>query len=87
MRRSGRGGLEKLTKPARGVEIYSNKRVREFDAEEAELDKVLRRKRRSGRRLEKLMRPARGVADSGVADLASNLKRLKGFGRGPRHNR
>jgi predicted component of type VI protein secretion system len=37
--------------------------------------------------LEKLMKPARGVVDSGVADLASNPKHLKGFGREPRRNR
>jgi len=37
--------------------------------------------------LEDLMKPARGVVDSGVADLASNPKHLKGFGRGARRNR
>lgn len=31
------------------VEIYSDKRVREFDAAEAELDKVLRRKKKRAR--------------------------------------
>ena len=38
-------------------------------------------------RLEELMSPARGVVDSGVADLASNPKHLKGFGRGARRHR
>jgi hypothetical protein len=37
--------------------------------------------------LEDLMSPARGVVDSGVADLGSNPKHLKGFGRGARRNR
>ena len=37
--------------------------------------------------LEELMAPARGVVDSGVPDLASNPKHLKGFGRGARRNR
>jgi predicted component of type VI protein secretion system len=37
--------------------------------------------------LEELMAPGRGVVDSGVPDLASNPKHLKGFGRGPRRNR
>ena len=37
--------------------------------------------------LEELMKPARGVVDSGVPDLASNPKHLKGFGREPRRNR
>lgn len=37
--------------------------------------------------LEELMAPGRGVVDSGVADLASNPKHLKGFGRGARRNR
>jgi AbrB family looped-hinge helix DNA binding protein len=31
------------------VEIYSDKRIREFDAAEAELDKVLRRKKKPAR--------------------------------------
>lgn len=39
------------------------------------------------RSLEKLMSPARGVVDSGVSDLGSNPKHLKGFGRGPRRHR
>lgn len=34
--------------------------------------------------LEELMAPARGVVDSGVPDLASNPKHMKGFGRGRR---
>jgi hypothetical protein len=37
--------------------------------------------------LEELMSPARGVVDSGVVDLGSNPKHLKGFGRGPRRHR
>ena len=37
--------------------------------------------------LEELMAPARGVVDSGVADLASNPKHMKGFGRAARRNR
>lgn len=37
--------------------------------------------------LEELMKPARGVAESGVPDLASNPKHLKGFGRAKRGNR
>ena len=37
--------------------------------------------------LEELMKPARGVVDSGVPDLASNAKHLKGFGRESRRNR
>ena len=37
--------------------------------------------------LEELMSPARGIVDSGVADLGSNPKHLKGFGRARRRNR
>ena len=37
--------------------------------------------------LEELMKPARGVVDSRVPDLASNPKRMKGFGRDARRNR
>jgi hypothetical protein len=35
--------------------------------------------------LEELMKPARGVADSGAPDLASNPKHLRGFGRDRRN--
>ena len=37
--------------------------------------------------LVKLMKSARGVVDSGVPDLASNPKHLKGFGRESRRHR
>ena len=37
--------------------------------------------------LEELMKPARGVVESGVPDLASNPKHLQGFGRGARRRR
>ena len=37
--------------------------------------------------LHDLMKDSCGVFDSGVPDLASNPKRLKGFGRAPRRNR
>lgn len=37
--------------------------------------------------LDTLMRPARGVVDSGAPDLGSNPKHLKGFGRDTRRDR
>jgi hypothetical protein len=37
--------------------------------------------------LDDLMAPARGIVDSGIPDLASNPKHLKGLGRAPRRNR
>jgi predicted component of type VI protein secretion system len=37
--------------------------------------------------LHDLMKDACGVVDSGVPDLASNPKHLKGFGRAPRRDR
>ena len=37
--------------------------------------------------LEELMSAARGMVDSGVPDLGSNPKHLKGFGRAPRRHR
>lgn len=37
--------------------------------------------------LEEPMKPARGVVDSGVPDLASNPKHLRGFGRQSGRNR
>jgi hypothetical protein len=39
------------------------------------------------RSLEALMAPARGMVDSKLPDLATNRKRLKGFGRGARRDR
>ncbi len=36
-------------------------------------------------RLGDLMKHARGMVDSGVTDLGSNPKHLKGFGRSARH--
>ncbi|HYU68002.1 MAG TPA: hypothetical protein VEL09_01590 [Burkholderiales bacterium] len=37
--------------------------------------------------LEELMKPARGVVESGVQNLASDPKHLRGFGRGARRRR
>jgi hypothetical protein len=37
--------------------------------------------------LHELMKDACGVVDSGVPDLGSNPKHLKGFGRAPRRDR
>lgn len=43
--------------------------------------------RKASPTLHDLMRGACGVVDSGVADLGSNPKRLKGFGDAPRRHR
>jgi len=43
--------------------------------------------RRARPSLDGLMKNARGVVDSGVPDLASNPKHLKGFGRDTRRHR
>lgn len=47
------------------------------------------REARSGVRptLHDLMKDSCGIVDSGLRDLASNPKHLKGFGRAPRRNR
>jgi hypothetical protein len=45
------------------------------------------RKERARPSLAELMKPARGVVDSGVSDLATNPKHLEGFGRERRRNR
>jgi hypothetical protein len=42
-------------------------------------------KARSGPRLAGLMKHARGIVKSGVRDLGSNPKHLKGLGRSARH--
>jgi hypothetical protein len=42
-------------------------------------------KARKPARVGELMKRARGIVDSGVPDLGSNPKHLKGFGRSARH--
>ena len=44
-----RVSMEDMRKSARTVEIYSERRIRGFDASEAELDKALRRTKKSAR--------------------------------------
>ncbi len=43
------------------------------------------RKARRNPSLAELMKPAQGVIDSGIPDLASNPEHLKGFGRDAGH--
>ena len=58
------------------------------DLVEEGLRRVLRTPRGRDFRLslEDLMAPARGVVDSGIADLGSNPKHLNRFGRGARRD-
>jgi hypothetical protein len=65
-------------------------RGRKFkDLVEEGLRLVLQSPRRDGAppTLEERMKPAQGVVDSGVPDLASNPEHLKGFGRAPERDR
>lgn len=78
---------EELFRRAKAEAALRGRKFRDLVEEGLRL--VLQTPRGEGRRagLEDLMSPARGVVDSGVADLGSNPKHLKGFGRGPRRNR
>lgn len=49
--------------------------------------RVLDEPQQSGRSLSQLMKGARGVVDSGIADLGSNPAHLAGFGRRARRHR
>jgi hypothetical protein len=57
------------------------------DLVEEGLRLVIEKPGKTGQRrsLSELMKPAHGIIDSGIADLASNPRHLRDFGRGPRN--
>ncbi len=78
---------EALFRRAKAEAALRGRKFKDLVEEGLQLVLQTPRGKRSSPSLEKLMQPARGVVDSGIPDLASNPKHLKGFGRGPRRNR
>ena len=74
-----------LYRQAKAEAALRGRKFRELVEEGLRL--VLQAPRRTRRqpRLAGLMKPARGVVDSGIDDLGSNPKHLAGFGRNARH--
>jgi predicted component of type VI protein secretion system len=78
---------EELFRRAKAEAALRGRRFKDLVEEGLQLVLQTPRGKRTAPSLEKLMQPARGVVDSGVSDLATNPKHLKGFGREPRRNR
>jgi hypothetical protein len=78
---------EELFRRAKAEAALRGRKFKDLVEEGLRLVLQTPRGERARPRLEALMSPARGVVDSGVADLASNPKHLKGFGRAPRRHR
>ncbi len=78
---------DELFRRAKAEAALRGRRFKDLIEEGLRLVLQTPRKERARPSLEELMRSARGVVDSGVPDLASNPKHLKGFGREPRRNR
>jgi hypothetical protein len=78
---------EELFRRAKAEAALRGRKFKDLVEEGLRLVLQTPRDERARPRLEALMSPARGVVDSGVADLASNPKHLKGFGRRPRRHR
>jgi predicted component of type VI protein secretion system len=78
---------DELFRRAKAEAALRGRRFKDLIEEGLRLVLQTPRKERARPSLGELMRSARGVVDSGVPDLASNPKHLKGFGREPRRNR
>lgn len=78
---------EELFRRAKSEAALRGRKFKDLVEEGLRLVLQTPRDERARPRLEELMSPARGVVDSGVSDLASNPRHLKGFGRGPRRHR
>ena len=78
---------EALFRRAKAEAALRGRKFKDLVEEGLQLVLQTPRKERSGPSLAKLMKSARGVVDSGVPDLASNPKHLKGFGHEQRRNR
>jgi predicted component of type VI protein secretion system len=78
---------EELFRRAKAEAALRGRRFKDLVEEGLRLVLQAPRGERAHPSLEELMKPARGVVDSGVSDLASNPKHLKGFGRELRRDR
>ena len=78
---------EELFRRAKAEAALRGRKFRDMVEEGLRLVLATARSPRPEPTLETLMQPARGIVASGVPDLASNPKHLKGFGRGARRRR
>jgi len=74
-----------LYRRAKAEAALRGRKLRELVEEGLRLVLEAPRKTRRRSSLAELMNRARGVVDSGIADLASNPEHLAGFGRDARH--
>jgi hypothetical protein len=72
---------DELYRKAKAAAAMSGRKLKDLVEEGLRLVLDAPRKARRQRSLAELMKPARGVVDSGVSDLASNPKHLAKFGR------
>ena len=70
-----------LYRRAKSMAALRGQKLKDLVAEGLRLILEAPRQARRQRDLAALMRRARGVVDSGIADLASNPRHLAGFGR------
>jgi predicted component of type VI protein secretion system len=78
---------EELFRRAKAEAALRGRKFKDLVEEGLRLVLATPRGERARPNLEELMKPARGVVESGVPDLASNPKHLQGFGRGARRRR
>lgn len=78
---------EELFRRAKAEAALRGRKLKDLVEEGLRLVLQKPRRARAAPSLERLMKPARGVVDSGVPDLASNPEHLEGFGRELRRDR
>ena len=76
---------DELYRRAKAAAALRGRKLKDLFAEGLRLVLEKPSKRGATPNLAQLMKPARGVVDSGVSDLASNPRHLKGFGRNAGH--
>lgn len=76
---------DELYRRAKAAAALRGRKLKDLFAEGLRLVLEKSSKRGATPNLAQLMKPARGVVDTGVADLASNPRHLKGFGRDASH--
>ena len=76
---------DELYRRAKAAAALRGRKLKDLFAEGLRLVLEKPSKTRPPPNLAQLMKPARGIVDSGVPDLASNARHLKGFGRNAGH--
>lgn len=76
---------DELYRRAKAAAALRGRKLKDLFAEGLRLVLEKPAKRAATPSLAQLMKPGRGIVDSGVSDLASNPQHLKGFGRNAGH--